>query len=106
MAELDLVTVAALERLKLYPDRLPPDLRRLAELTAKLTPPEEWTWDHTAAYRHLRQVVGDARKPDAAPAKPDGPKPRGVPRASGEEWLDKAPAGLSARQVRPELCAS
>lgn len=98
MAELDLVTVAALERLKLYPDRLPPDLRRLAELTAKLTPPEEWTWDHTAAYRHLRQVVGDARKPDAAPEKPDGLQLRGV--------AGQSPAGLSARQVRPELCAS
>lgn len=96
--KLDPITVAALEVLNLKSDRLPTTPRWLAALVASKNPPDQWTNDKTAAYRHLRQVVGDAQKPDAAPAKPDGPKPREV---AGQKT-----AGLSAKQVRRELCAS
>lgn len=85
--ELDPITVAALEVLNLKSDRLPPDLRRLADQVAWKNPPEHWTDDKTAAYRHLRQVL-KAQKQAA----------RVVVR------LDTA--GLSAKQVRRELCAS
>lgn len=65
--ELDPITVAALEVLNLKPDRLPTGHGFLADLVAERNPPEAWTWDHTAAYRHLRSVVPRTRQPSAKP---------------------------------------
>lgn len=55
--ELHPITVAALEALDLKPDKLPYSRRHLADLVSERNPPETWTTDKTAAYRHLCSVV-------------------------------------------------
>lgn len=78
MMELDPITCAALEVLGLKTDKLPPSRRHLADLVADRNPPESWTNDKTAAYRHLCGVV-PLRRPWVEPLKPKNrttaPKP-------------------------------
>lgn len=57
---MDLITDAALERLNMKPGKVPWNPQSLESAVIRLNPPEEWTWDHVAAYRHLRGVVRSA----------------------------------------------
>lgn len=71
MTELHPITVAALEALKLDTDRVPKRRQELQWLAANRTPLTEWTWEQSAAYRHLWELIGpsggivvDADTPD------------------------------------------
>lgn len=58
MTELHPITVAALEALKLDTDRVPKRRQELQWLAANRTPITEWTWEQSAAYRHLWELIG------------------------------------------------
>ena len=61
MDELDPITVAALEVLKLDTDRVPYHRRELAALVASRTPLAEWTWEQRDAYQYLWALLAVRR---------------------------------------------
>lgn len=66
---MDPITTAALQALNLKSDRLPSVRWQLADLVAERNPPESWTDDKTAAYRHLCGVVPLRRPPAPKPTR-------------------------------------
>ena len=62
MDEIDPITVAALEVLKLDTDRVPYHRRELAALVAaSRTPLAEWTWEQRDAYQYLWALLAVRR---------------------------------------------
>ena len=91
MKPLDPITVAALEALNLDTDRLPGHPRELAQLVHEKCPIESFTWEQSAAYKHLHSAV----KNNFADYK-----------NLKLQKMEKAKADLLARQVLEEECAS
>ena len=72
MDELDPITVAALEALKLDTDRVPKKHSQLEAMAAARTPLTEWTWDQAAAYQHLWALIKTRRDERPTPEAEQG----------------------------------